>query len=580
MSLRMKLVYLFVPFIRLGNILKRTFSPRINRLFALKSSDTTFELSTWNNDATIQTKYGVISGFSDKKSWCWKGIPYATPPVGPLRWKAPLDPIPWIGIRKTRKFGNSAAQIMPILGPTGSEDCLYLNIWRPKGSETKLPVYLYIHGGGNSIGTSATTDYYGNTVAENSNLLYISVNYRLGAMGWFIHPAVTSNGSPEDQSGNFGTLDLIKALKWAQDNIKAFGGDPENVTIAGESGGAFNVLSLLISPAAKGLFHRAISESGLSLIWSTDTAEAQSNDLLLNLLIKDGKAKNQKEAKQITSKMSESEINDYFRSKSAFKITGSIPTRDFGMAEWRTIFTDDTVIPKDGYSVFSSGVWVNKVPLIIGCTKDELKLLGYFRKEPRRNTREYDLIWGYRSLLWRVSGLDSIVCSMTSKTSVPIYAYRFDWGSLDNGLSVLPGNKGRNLGAHHAAEIPFFLGMGMGVITMIIGKTHTKRNRLGRERLTNLCMKYLANFARTGNPNGKNLPYWPPWNNNEDKEKVLVLDADFEDLKLSYSKDIVTVQSVLDLINSELKEPELGIILSFLDDIIPFGVNEPELGIP
>ncbi|MFX0124114.1 MAG: carboxylesterase/lipase family protein [Candidatus Hodarchaeota archaeon] len=557
--------------------MKRTISPFISRLLQPKRSDTTFELSRWNIDTTVQTKYGTLSGFSDKNSWCWKGIPYATPPVGPLRWKAPLDPIPWIGTRKSRKFRNSAAQIMPILGPTGSEDCLYLNIWRPKSTETKLPVYLYIHGGGNSIGTAATDDYYGNAVTEQSNLLYISVNYRLGAMGWFIHPAVTGSGSPEDQSGNFGTLDLIKALEWVQDNIEAFGGDPDNVTIAGESGGAFNVLSLLISPAAKGLFHRAVSESALSLIWSTDTATGQSNDLLVNLLIKDRKAKNQQEAEKIAKEMSDDKIDKYLRSKSAFKITKCIPTRDFGMAEWRTIFMDGTVIPREGYSVFTSGEGANQVPLIIGCTKDELKLFGYFRKDPPRNTREYDLIWGYRSLLWRVSGLDSLVSQMTSKTSVPIYAYRFDWGSPDiNGLSVLPGNMGRDLGAHHAAEIPFFLGMGMRALKMMIGKTHTKQNRLGRKRLTNLCMTYLANFARTGNPNGEDIPHWPSWSSTEEKEKIIVLDAGIKDLRLSYLKDIVTVQSVLDLINSELKEPELGTILAYLDDGIPFGVKEHE----
>ena len=576
MSLRMKLIYLFVPFIRLNNILKRAISPYINRFFALEPSDNTFKLSTWDNDSTVQTKFGMISGFSDKGSWCWKGIPYATPPVGSLRWKAPLDPSPWVGIRKTKKFRDSAAQIMLMLGPAGSEDCLYLNIWRPKGSETKLPVYLYIHGGGNSIGTSATVDYYGNAVAEKSNLLYISVNYRLGVMGWFIHPAVTGDGSPEDQSGNFATLDLVKSLEWVRDNIEAFGGDPDNVTIAGESGGAFNVLSLLISPAAKGLFHRAICESGLSFIWSTDTAEAQSNKLLVSLLIKDRKVKNQEEAEILANKMSADEINDYFRSKSAFNITKGIPSMDFGMADWRTIFTDGSVIPKDGYGIFSSGEWVNKVPLIIGCTKDELKLFGYFRKDPRRNTREYDLVWGYRSLLWRVSGLDSLVSQMSSKTNVPIYAYRFDWGSPDiHGLSVLPRNMGQDLGAHHASEIPFFLGMGIGTIAMLIGKTHTKLNRLGRERLTDLCMTYLSNFARTGNPNGEDKPHWPLWNTIEGKEKIIVLDADFEDLRISYLKDIVTVQTVRDLINSELKEPELGAILSFLDDIIPFGLNQP-----
>ncbi|MGB5910442.1 MAG: carboxylesterase family protein, partial [Promethearchaeia archaeon] len=489
MSLIIKLAYFFSPFIRLINLIKRIVSPYISHFRALEPSNITFKLGSWNDDALVQTKYGLVSGFLDKGSWCWKGIPYADPPIGSLRWKAPLDPTPWIGTRKTKKFGSSAAQVMPFIGPIGSEDCLYLNIWRPKTPENKLPVYLYIHGGGNSIGSSAEVSYYGNAIVEKSNLLYISINYRLGAMGWFRHPAVTNTGSPEDKSGNFGTLDLIKALEWVRDNIEAFGGDPNNVTIAGESGGAFNVLSLLTSPHAKGLFHHAIVESGLSLIWNTNTAEAQSIDLLINLLIEDRKAKNKVEAVRIIDKMSIKEVDDYLRSKSAFKILKHIPKMDFGMSEWRTIFTDGTIIPKEGYAIFSTRDWANKVPIIIGCTKDELKLFGKFRKDPPKNTRLYDLIWGYRSLLWRVNGLDSLVYKMNSKTDLPIYAYRFDWGSTDkNDVSVLPKRMGRNLGAHHAAEIPFFLGMSKSSISMLIGKTHTKRNQLGREKLTDLCM--------------------------------------------------------------------------------------------
>jgi para-nitrobenzyl esterase len=459
---------------------------------------------------------------------------------------------------------------MLFLGPAGCEDCLYLNIWRSKSSESNLPVYLYIHGGGNSIGSSATSSYYGNAVAEKSNMLYISVNYRLGAMGWFLHPAITDGGSPEDRSGNFGTLDLVKALEWVRDNIKSFGGDPNNVTIAGESGGAFNVLSLLVSPSAKGLFHRAIVESGLSLIGSTEEATAQSERLLVALLMKDRKARNEEEAVQLISKMKEDEINEYLRSKSAFTITKNIPARDFGMAEWRTIFTDGTVIPEEGYDVFSSGEWANKVPVIIGCTKDEMKLFGYFRNNPPLNTREYDLVWNYQSLLWRANGVDDPASKMTSRSNVPVYVYRFDWGSPDdNGVSVLPGSKGRDLGAHHAAEIPFFLGMGVADIAMLTGKTHTKQNQPGREKLTDLCMNYLTNFAKTGNPNDGDLPHWHTWDNTEGKEKILILDAGFDDVKLSYLRERISIPIIMDLINSELEEPERGKVLTMLDDFIP-----------
>jgi len=566
----MKLAALFSPFMRLSNWIKRSISQPIKRHLEPKPADHTYIPGEWGNDVTVQTKYGLVTGYSDKDIWCWKGIPYASPPVGELRWKAPLDPIPWLGTRKTRKFGNSAAQIMLFLGPSGSEDCLYLNIWRPQTPETELPVYLYIHGGGNSIGSAATSAYYGNAVAGRSNLLYISVNFRLGAMGWFMHPAVTGSGSPEDQSGNYGTLDLVKSLEWVRDNIRAFGGDPNNVTVAGESGGAFNVLSLLVSPTAKGLFHRAVVESGLSLIGSTEEAIAQSERLLLSLVVKDWKAANEEEAVQLVSKMQEDDINDYLRSKSAFTIIKCIPTIDFGMAQWRAILTDGIVIPKKGYDVLSSGEWANKVPVIIGCTKDEMKLFGYFRKHPPLHTREYDLVWRYQSLLWRANGVDDPASKMTSRSNVPVYVYRFDWGSPDDdGVSVLPGTKGRDLGAHHAAEIPFFLGMGVADIALLIGKTHTKENQPGREKLTDLCMKYLTNFANTGNPNGDDLPHWPAWDNTEGKDKILVIDAGFNDLQLSYLKDAISIQSVIDLVHSELQEPERTRVLAMLDGFIP-----------
>lgn len=567
----MKLASLFSPFLKLSNAVKRAVSPPINRYFAPKPSDHIFELGNWNNNEVVQTKYGLVSGYLDNGTWCWKGIPYATPPVGQLRWKASIDPGPWIGTRKTTKFGSAAAQIMSIMGPIGSEDCLYLNIWRPKSHETELPVYVYIHGGGNSIGSSATSSYHGIAVAKKSNMLYVSVNYRLGAMGWFMHPAVTGTGSSKDKSGNYGTLDLVKSLEWVRDNIRSFGGDPSNVTIAGESGGAFNVLSLLVSPSTQGLFHQAVVESGIASVWSTEEAITQSKDLLVALLIKDGQAANEEEAEKYTSEMQNDEINEYLRSKSAFTITKSIPKMDFEMAQWRTIFADGAVIPKEGYDVFSSGEWANKVPVIIGCTRDEMKLFGHFREDTSLTTREYDLVWGYHSMLWRVNGVDSPASKMTAKSDVPIYVYRFDWGSPDDsGISVLPGNKGQELGAHHGAEIPFFLGTSGSEFAILVGKTHTKDNQPGREKLTDLCMNYLANFARSGNPNDDDLPRWPKWNNIEGLDKVIVLDADNTDLKVSYLNERITVQDIIESINSELDEPLRGKVLTMLDNFIAF----------
>jgi para-nitrobenzyl esterase len=199
-----------------------------------------------------------------------------------------------------------------------------------------------------------------------------------------------------------------------------------------------------------------------------------------------------------------------------------------------------------------------------------MKLFGYFRDTPPVNTREYDLVWNYQSMLWRANGVDDPASKMASHSDASVYVYRFDWGSLDSdGQSVLPGNKGRELGAHHAAEIPFFLGMGTDQLALLLGRIHTKRNQPGREKLTDLCMNYLANFAKTGNPNREDLPRWPTWENTEGTDKVLVLDADFNDLKLSYLTDAISVQSVLDLVNSESEEPERGKVLAMLEGFIP-----------
>jgi para-nitrobenzyl esterase len=190
-------------------------------------------------------------------TWVWKAIPFARPPLGQLRWRAPQDPVPWQGVRRETAFNAGCTQFSEVIPGmiSGSEDCLYLNVWRPRDAEPGLPVYVWIHGGGNSTGSAThISTYLGNRIASRSRVVFVSVNYRLGPFGWFTLPALREGVSPEDASGNYGTLDLIQSLKWIRDNIEAFGGDPARVTITGESAGGIDVLSLLISPPARGLF--------------------------------------------------------------------------------------------------------------------------------------------------------------------------------------------------------------------------------------------------------------------------------------------------------------------------------------
>ena len=534
------------------------------------------QLGSWDNRAIVNTVYGSIRGVSDKEStWCWRGIPYATPPVGALRWKAPLDPAPWSGVRNARKFASPASQLIPRLGPIGSEDCLHLNIWRPRNTETRLPVYVFIHGGGNSIGTGNSRDYYGQAVAGESKMVYVTVNFRLGVMGWFRHPAITGSGTLEDQSGNFGTLDLIKALQWIHKNIEAFGGDPGNITSAGESGGAFDVLSLLTSPLAKGLFHRAVCESGINMIYSTKQGEDQTVKLLKNLLIADRRATDDLTADKVYKGMSDKEIDTYLRSKSPAEIMKRIPVIFGVMAEWRSIYKDGTVLPAKGYSVFSDGSWANKVPLIIGVNKNEATLFNLLLKKNAPGSREYELLSRYQSLLWRVCGMDSITIAMTSNpVAPPVYAYRFEWGSMDgSGQSVLPKNMGSKLGANHYAEVPFFLGMRRNQLSLLTGRTFTLKNKAGREKLTRLSLSYLANFARNGNPNGDLLPRWDPWNASPGAHKYIILDAGFKELRIAHGTDTQSVENVISLIKTELKEPEQSEIIKKLGAPLPFGLG-------
>ncbi len=518
----------------------------------LKPADGLVSSGDWSATPTVQTEYGQLEGTADtQNTWAWKGIPYAAPPVGELRWKAPRQPQAWMGIRMTDHFGNSSAQLLPILGPSGSEDCLYLNVWRPKSSERQLPVYVFIHGGGNTIGSSNMADYYGYAVAARSNMVYVSLNYRLSVFGWFRSPSLAEGESAVDASGNYATLDIIAALQWIKENITAFGGDPSNVTVSGESAGAFNVLSLLVSPQASGLFQKAVVESGISVMQSNESAERAARTITLKLLVRRGKAKDMQAAESMLATMSNAEVRAFLY---------SVPTGDFlrsldkspvgmAMADWPTIYADGVVLPSEGYKAFHDGSYPNKVPIIIGTNKDEAKLFMFGSKLYGQDPALYDAVAAYRTALWRYAGVDYVAQGITSQdVHPPVYSYRFDWGSPNpRGESPLPGELGRRLGAFHSTEIPFFLGTGVNSVSFLTGQFLTSANEPGRKVLTDAAMRYLAAFARTGNPNdttGAPLPAWEPWDTAEGGFKALVMDVDGTALHFSALRDSPTLASI------------------------------------
>ena len=263
-------------------------------------------------DTLRETLSGPVVGFRDRGVNVWLGIPFARPPKGDLRWRAPRSAVPWSDAMQVLAYGPECPQNM--MGFSGQEDCLYLNVWSPLEVPESLPVMFFIHGGANHIGSANAGGLYdGQRFASNHDVVMVSTNYRLGPLGWFSHPGLageeTDKLSKKDNSGNYGTLDILAALEWVQGNIKNFGGDPDNVTIFGESAGASNVLSMMISPLAEGLYHKAISQSGGIRLIPMDVAQdyhvegaghpLSARELTSRMLLKSGLAVDQEDARGV-----------------------------------------------------------------------------------------------------------------------------------------------------------------------------------------------------------------------------------------------------------------------------------------
>ncbi len=366
------------------------------------------------------------------------------------------------------------------------------------------PVYFWIHGGGNSTQFPLLSDTDASVLANKSNMVVVTVNYRLGPMGFFTHPALRSGGSGDEKtdSGNFGLLDLIHALSWVKANIKAFGGDPENVTIAGESAGGQNVISLIASPLARNLFHRAVSESGYIRPETAAQGEEHVNEVITKLLVKDGSAPDEKALAAKLKSMSVKEIGTYLRLKSAQDFLEMYPEgKLMGMIRFPNSFGDGTMLPVDAYGTLKAGNF-NKVPIILGTNKEEAKLflLGDPRFTPWRNDGSmfkdpakaelYDLAAKYQSDGWKVVGVDGLARIMRSITDQPmIYTYQFLWGTGGMKKSVIPFHNNLLIGACHTMEIDFVFGteaLSLG------GWAFDEKNRPGRVALSNAMMDYWA----------------------------------------------------------------------------------------
>lgn len=468
----------------------------------------------------VRIDSGVIEGAdaTDTGVRAFLGVPFAAPPVGGLRWREPQPVAPWDGVRDARKFGPRPMQgsifsdmVFRDKGP--SEDCLYLNVWTPaRSAGAKLPVMVWIFGGGFEAGGTSEPRQDGGHLATKG-VVVVSMNYRLGVFGFFSHPELTAE-SGRGSSGNYGLMDQTAALRWVQRNIAAFGGDPANVTIFGESAGSYSVSAQMASPTARGLFHKAIGESG-SLV---GTRRIPAHVIALAAAERNGV--------EFAGMMGAKSIAD-LRSRSSRAVLRAA-LDDKALKDGAVV--DGYVLPKDVYSIYAAGGQAH-IPLLAGWNADESRVYAVFgSKRPTAKSFADSVRVEYGDLADAVLRLypagtdeeavrsagdlagDRFIVSSTwrwiemqlTTGDAPVYRYQFDRvvpmppGTVINGKPATSAD----VGSPHAGEIPYVFG----------ALSSSNRDAPWQPEdmaLSDTIATYWSNFARTGNPNSKDAPVWP-----------------------------------------------------------------------
>lgn len=428
----------------------------------LLAGATLFSASSAALAQSVQVKIdsGVIRGDEADGVQSWKGIPFAQPPLGNLRWRAPQPVVPWSGVRQTTKYSSDCMQVpfpsdAAPLGTQPAEDCLYTNVWRPAGAQTKLPVMVWIYGGGFVNGGASPPTYAGANLARQG-IVFVSFNYRIGRFGTFALPQLTAANADKGRLGNYGAMDQIAALEWVKKNIAAFGGDPNNVTIVGESAGGMSVHNLVTSPLARGLFQRAVVMSGGEGRSDGAKTLAQVEQIGENF------ARRYKIDPQAPGALAQ------LRALTDVQVTDGLNMMQRGQGPETVTgpFPDGTVLVDLG-KAYAAGHYAH-VPMMIGATSADMGGKGGF------------MIAGGRE-----------ASSVIADQGVPVWQYRFSY--VADSIS--------QPGAQHAAEIPYFFDN----TSIKYGSATTPKDIAAGK----LVSSYLLNFVKTGNPNGPGLAYWP-----------------------------------------------------------------------
>lgn len=501
-------------------------------VLAVIAFSTTPALASYNQNLTRTLDAGQIYGkAAANNTHAFLGIPFAQPPVGNLRWRAPQPPVPWSGSRAATTLAGMCAQVGNPFGepdpatfgqPVGSEDCLYLNVWRPNSSADNLPVFVWIHGGSNTKGSAKDPTYDGAYLAQKANMVVVTVQYRMGMLGWLNHPALKT-GNALDDSGNFTTLDLVRALDWVQANGRAFGGNPQQVTVAGQSAGCINTWGLLQSPLAEGKFHRAVCMSGIPNAYPPVVGTLAAESLIDSLLVDTGRASTTAQAAAQRAGMGQADIAALLRNASAAQVMKFTPSPVVPGH-----FTDGTVIRAAGLPGLLLGNY-NKMPLMIGSTHDEGSYFAFLFGMGQPTQQEFWNLSNYappgsvsfNQLIkpeWRpvytqthevlTYAIDNIIDNVIRVLRLQngdIYRYNYNWDDT-------PQPWKDTFGAFHAIDVAALFGNFVTEEPNFMRFAWSPANASSRKALSDKFIDYTASFARYGAPSrlfdGKT-----PWNN-------------------------------------------------------------------
>jgi len=470
----------------------------------------------------IKIESGLISGIvlgEDQAVRAYKGIPYAAPPVGDLRWKPPQRPGSWDGIRECTEYGPPCPQSDVVWRFWGeekpermSEDCLYLNVWTSaKHADDKLPVMVWIHGGAFTLGWGNQRVYDGEALSRKG-VVVVTINYRLGAFGFFAHPLL-SKESGNNCSGNYGLLDQIAALRWVRDNITAFGGDSDRITIFGESAGATSVNCLCISPLGKGLFHRAISQSGGFTYWDTDhLRETSPSGESLETM-----------GERLAEEVLEGDPDDILAALRAVPAEQLIPFASGGGYRFRPA-VDGWVLP-DYPPIMYKKRLQHDIPMILGTNSDEATMFAGMAQRRSVDDHRADIEKQYGEFAPKILKLypvetksdvygafcdhfaDTVFIGPTramirsmDKSESNAYLYHFTRKSQDR----------PEMGAFHSMEMAY-----------VFNNLDENKAQETDLQLSDAMSTYWVQFAATGDPNGNGLPAWPVYDTESDKHLEL-----------------------------------------------------------